>query len=118
MIPAGWIAAAALAALVLGLVMILGGRDMRRRRGLGDGKTVALDNVTLISRRYGLVARPDRLPRALQHHSGGVEICPERLAVAPGAAWRHLPGDRGSAWGGAYARFHCDRRRYAASGGE
>jgi CRISPR-associated exonuclease Cas4 len=63
MIPVGWIAAGALAALVLGLVMILGGRGMRQRRGLGAGKTVALDNVTLTSRRYRLVARPDRLIR-------------------------------------------------------
>jgi CRISPR-associated exonuclease Cas4 len=63
MIPAGWIAAVALAALVLGLVMILGGRGMRQRRGLGAGKTVALDTVTLTSRRYRLVARPDRLIR-------------------------------------------------------
>jgi CRISPR-associated exonuclease Cas4 len=36
---------------------------MRRRFGLGEGRTVALDNVTLTSRRYGLTCRPDRLVR-------------------------------------------------------
>ena len=41
----------------------LGGEGMRRRRGLATGKTVALDNVTLISRRHGLTGRPDRLIR-------------------------------------------------------
>ena len=49
--------------LLVGLVLILCGRGMRRRRGLGDGQTVALDNVTLTSRRYGLRGRPDRLIR-------------------------------------------------------
>jgi hypothetical protein len=43
MIPAGWIAAGAVLALVLGLVLILGGRDMRWRRGLGEGRSVALN---------------------------------------------------------------------------
>jgi CRISPR-associated exonuclease Cas4 len=63
MMPAGWIAAGAVLALLLGLVMVLGGQGMRRRRGLGEGKTVALDNVTLTSRRYGLTGRMDRLIR-------------------------------------------------------
>ena len=49
--------------MLLGLVLVLGGRGMRRRRGLGGGRTVALDNVTLTSRRYGLTGRPDRLIR-------------------------------------------------------
>ena len=31
------------------------------RRGLGIGKTVSLDRVTLTSRRMGLAGRPDRL---------------------------------------------------------
>ncbi len=31
------------------------------RRGLGIGKTVSLDRVTLTSRRMGLTGRPDRL---------------------------------------------------------
>jgi hypothetical protein len=44
-------AVAAVLALVLGLLLVLGGRGMRRRRGLGVGRTVALDNVTLTSRR-------------------------------------------------------------------
>jgi CRISPR-associated exonuclease Cas4 len=39
------------------------GRGIRQRRGLGEGQTVALDSVTLISERYGLTGRPDRLIR-------------------------------------------------------
>jgi CRISPR-associated exonuclease Cas4 len=61
--PGGWIADGAMLALLLGLLLILGGRAMRRRRGLGAGRTVALDNVTLTSPRYGLTGRPDRLIR-------------------------------------------------------
>jgi CRISPR-associated exonuclease Cas4 len=64
MTPAGWMmAAGALLALVLGLGLLLGGRCIRQRRGLGEGRTVALDNVTLTSRRYGLTGRMDRLIR-------------------------------------------------------
>lgn len=59
----GWIAAASVLFLVLGLVLMLAGRGLRRSRGLGPGKTAALDNVTLTSRRYGLTGRPDRLVR-------------------------------------------------------
>jgi CRISPR-associated exonuclease Cas4 len=59
--PAGWIAVAALLALLLGLSLMLAGRGMRQRRGLGGGKTVSLDRVTLTSRRLGLTGRPDRL---------------------------------------------------------
>jgi hypothetical protein len=56
-----WVAAVAALVLVLGLLLILGGKGMRRRRGLGGGKTVSLDRVTLTSRRLGLTGRPDRL---------------------------------------------------------
>lgn len=52
---------AAVLALVLGLWLMLVGRGMRNRRGLGGGKTVSLDRVTLTSRRLGLNGRPDRL---------------------------------------------------------
>ena len=62
--PAGWIAVAAFLALLLGLWLLLVGRGMRRRRGLGGGKTVSLDRVTLTSRRLGLTGRPDRLIKA------------------------------------------------------
>jgi CRISPR-associated exonuclease Cas4 len=48
-------------ALLLGLMLVLGGRGLRLRRGLSGGKTVALDNVTLTSVRLGLTGRPDRL---------------------------------------------------------
>jgi len=45
---------------------------MRQRRGLGGGKTVSLDRVTLTSRRLGLTGRPDRLIWA-----GGMVIAEE-----------------------------------------
>ena len=60
-LPAGWIALGAFLALLLGLVLVLTGRGMRERRGLGSGKTVSLDRVTLTSRRLGMTGRPDRL---------------------------------------------------------
>ena len=56
-----WVAAVAVLGLLLGLVLVLLGRGMRQRRGLGAGRTVSLDKVTLTSRRYGLTGRPDRL---------------------------------------------------------
>jgi CRISPR-associated exonuclease Cas4 len=60
-VPAAWIALGAFLALLLGLVLMLAGRGVRQRRGLGWGKTVSLDRVTLTSRRLGLTGRPDRL---------------------------------------------------------
>ena len=59
--PAGWIAGGAVLALLIGMMLLLAGRGMRRRRGLGGGRTVSLDQMTLTSRRYGLTGRPDRL---------------------------------------------------------
>jgi len=61
MTPGGWIALAALLVLLVGLWLILAGRGIRQRRGLGGGKTVSLDRVTLTSHRLGLTGRPDRL---------------------------------------------------------
>lgn len=63
MTPGGWTVAVAVLALLVGLWLMLTGRAMRQRRGLGEGQTVALDNVTLTSERYGLTGRPDRLIR-------------------------------------------------------
>jgi CRISPR-associated exonuclease Cas4 len=63
MTPGGWIAAVA-AALLVGLVLVMGGRRLRQRLGLGEGRTVALDNVLLTSSRLGLTGRPDRLIKA------------------------------------------------------
>ena len=60
MIPTGWIAAGAVLALLVGLVMILGGWNMRHRRGLGEGRTISLDDVTLTSHCYGLKDKKDR----------------------------------------------------------
>jgi CRISPR/Cas system-associated exonuclease Cas4 (RecB family) len=62
-LPDGWIALGAFLALLLGLGLVLAGRGMRLRRGLGGGKTVSLDRVTLTSRRLGLTGKPDRLIR-------------------------------------------------------
>jgi CRISPR/Cas system-associated exonuclease Cas4 (RecB family) len=53
--------AAALLALALGLLLVLSGRGMRQRRGLGGGRTVSLDRLTLTSFRLGLTGRLDRL---------------------------------------------------------
>ena len=63
-LPVGWVALVAILALLLGLWLVLAGRGIRRRRGLGGGKTVSLDRVTLTSRRLGLNGRPDRLIKA------------------------------------------------------
>jgi len=52
-----WLAAA----LLLGLLLILLGQALRWSRGLGGGRTVSLDRVTLTSFRLGLTGRPDRL---------------------------------------------------------
>ncbi len=49
------------AALVIGLLLIVFGRTARRDRGLGRSRTLALDNRTLYSARLGLVGRPDRI---------------------------------------------------------
>src|SRR4051812_49069312 len=57
------IAAITVLGLLLGLLLMLAGRRLRRRRGLGEGRTVSLDRVTLTSRRLGLTGRPDRLIR-------------------------------------------------------
>jgi CRISPR-associated exonuclease Cas4 len=48
-------------AFLLGLLLVLAGNVLRRRHGLGGGKTVSLDRVTLTSYRLGLTGRPDRL---------------------------------------------------------
>jgi len=52
---------------LLGLVVVVLAWLGRKGRGLGSGETVALDNVTLYSERYGLVGRPDRIVRQGEH---------------------------------------------------
>ena len=66
------IIAATLVAVLLGLSLIRAGRAMRLRLGLGRGKTISLDNMTLISHRLGLVGRPDRLVKG-----AGTIVCEE-----------------------------------------
>lgn len=53
----------AVAVLIGGLALVLGGRRIRRGEGLGEGRTLDLDCRTLYSGRYGLSGRPDRLIR-------------------------------------------------------
>jgi CRISPR-associated exonuclease Cas4 len=52
-----------IAALVVGLLLILAGKAGRQRRGLTDAPTLDLDTRVLYSARYGLSGRPDRLVR-------------------------------------------------------
>jgi CRISPR-associated exonuclease Cas4 len=59
-----WMVALAAIALLAGLLLVLLGRSMRQRRGLGAGRTVSLDRVLLTSHRLGLTGRPDRLIKA------------------------------------------------------
>ena len=72
----GWIVLTAVLALLLGLWLMRAGRVMRLRRGLGSGRTVALDNVVLTSRRLGLTGKPDRLVK------GGGTVIPEEWKSA------------------------------------
>jgi CRISPR-associated exonuclease Cas4 len=81
-IPAGWLIAGAVLAVLLGLVLLLTGRGMRRRRGLGGGKTLSLDRVTLTSRRLALTGRPDRLIR-----TGGTVIIEEWKSARQVRPW-------------------------------
>jgi CRISPR-associated exonuclease Cas4 len=53
----------AVAAAFLGVILLLVARRYRAGRGLGDGESIALDNVTLSSERLKLVGRPDRIVR-------------------------------------------------------
>jgi len=86
-LPAAWIAVAAVLALLLGLWLMLAGWGMRQRRGLGAGQTVALDSVTLISERYGLTGRPDRLIR-----DGSIVIPEEWKSSSECTSYRGLGG--------------------------
>lgn len=53
----------ALGLVLLGLLLVGLAYRGRRKRGLGSGETVALDNVTLFSERLKLTGRPDRIVR-------------------------------------------------------
>jgi CRISPR/Cas system-associated exonuclease Cas4 (RecB family) len=75
-----WLAAALL--LLLGLLLIVYGRGVRQRRGLGGGRTVSLDRVTLTSFRLGLTGRPDRLIK-----TGGTVIPEEWKSTRALRSW-------------------------------
>jgi CRISPR-associated exonuclease Cas4 len=51
----------AIAALAIGLLLILAGKSARQSRGLTDAPTLDLDDRVLYSARYGLAGRPDRI---------------------------------------------------------
>lgn len=70
-----WIALAAFLALLIGLWLSRAGRAMRLRRSLSSGKTVSVDDVTLIS----------RTPRPWHHAQLGVYfvLIEEQLRVRP-----------------------------------
>lgn len=72
----GQLLAVALALALLGLLLVVLALRGRKRRGLGCGKTVALDNVTLASERLRLVGRPDRIVRR------GEQLIPEEWKSA------------------------------------
>lgn len=58
---AALISAVAVLVCLIGVLLVLTGRQVRQRRGLGGGRTVSLDRITLTSARLGLTGRPDRL---------------------------------------------------------
>lgn len=66
-LPQSWIAPAAILGLLAGLWLLRAGRRLRLRHGLGGGKTLSLDRVTLSSPKLGLTGRPDRLIREGGH---------------------------------------------------
>jgi CRISPR-associated exonuclease Cas4 len=79
----GQLHAVALGLVLLGLLLVGLANLGRRKRGLGLGRTVALDDVTLFSERLGLVGRPDRLVRE------GEAIIPEEWKSAKRVSHGH-----------------------------
>jgi hypothetical protein len=78
-LPPVWIAITVAMSFALGLLLVWAGRFLRQRHGLGAGRTLALDNVALVSRRWGLTGWMDRVMK------GGGTIIPEawKSAHAP-----------------------------------
>ena len=60
-VPLPWVGGIAAAVLAVGLLLIVSGHSMRRRRGLTGARTLDLDGRNLYSARYGLAGRPDRI---------------------------------------------------------
>jgi CRISPR-associated exonuclease Cas4 len=57
----------AFATLLIGFILVWWASHSRELRGLGAGKTVALDDLTLYSERLKLAGRPDRIVRQGEH---------------------------------------------------
>jgi CRISPR-associated exonuclease Cas4 len=52
----------------LGLVLCLRALSRRVRAGVGRGRVISRDDVLLVSRRYGLTGRPDRIVQVGRHY--------------------------------------------------
>ncbi len=74
----------AIAALVIGIVLMLYGRRVRETHGMIDAPTLDIDTETLRSRRLGLAARPDTVVR-----EGDIQI-PVELKSAKRVYPNHL----------------------------
>jgi CRISPR-associated exonuclease Cas4 len=53
---------------LLGLFLLLIARRRRARAGFGRGQTVSRDDMRLVSPRYGLSGRPDRIVKVNGHY--------------------------------------------------
>ena len=78
------VALLAILALLLGLWLPRAGGGLRRRAGLGAGRTVSLDRMTLRSSQLGLVGRPDRIIR------DGGSIVIEEWKSSRAVRWSHV----------------------------
>lgn len=79
----GWLIGLALILAGVGVLILVVAGQGRTKRGLGEGKTLALDDVTLFSERYGLVGRPDRIVR------DGELLIPEEWKSSKRVSERH-----------------------------
>jgi CRISPR-associated exonuclease Cas4 len=71
--------------LVALIAIQLRSSKLRREHGLGRGRTIALDDTLLVSRRYGLSGRPDRLVQRgrmiiPEEWKSGTEVWPSHRA--------------------------------------
>jgi CRISPR-associated exonuclease Cas4 len=52
-----------LLALIFGALLLLWSSSTRKKEGLGDGETLALDDLVMVSERLKILGRPDRIVR-------------------------------------------------------